>query len=57
MSETQSTLKFGQRAKRIKNTVSINQTRSVEELEALLLRAERAIDTQQAQILSMQKKY
>ena len=52
--ETQSTLKFGMRAKRIKNTVSINQTRSVEELEALLLRAERAIDTQQAQILSMQ---
>jgi kinesin family member 5 len=52
-SETQSTLRFGNRAKSIKNVVTVNQTKSVEELENLLLRAERAIDTQQAHIMSL----
>jgi kinesin family protein 5 len=42
-SETISTLRFGTRAKRIENKITINQTRSVEELEALLIRAEKAI--------------
>ena len=44
--ETVSTLRFGARAKSIENKVTVNQTRSVEELEALLARAEKAIDTQ-----------
>lgn len=51
--ETISTLRFGTRAKTIENKVTVNQVRSVEELEELLARAERAIDTQQAHIMSM----
>lgn len=51
--ETVSTLRFGTRAKSIENKVIINQVRSVEELEELLVRAERAIDAQQAHIMSM----
>lgn len=51
--ETQSTLRFGFRAKQIKNVVSVNQTRSVEELESLLLRAEKAIDLQQTHIMTL----
>jgi kinesin family protein 5 len=41
--ETISTLKFGQRAKQIKNAVKINRQRSVAELEAIVaqLTAER----------------
>lgn len=51
--ETVSTLRFGNRAKSIENKVQINQTRSVEELEALLVRAEKAIDAQTAHIISL----
>ena len=53
-SESISTLRFGMRAKSIENKVTVNQTRSVEELEALLLRAEKAIDTQTNHILALQ---
>lgn len=51
--ETVSTLRFGTRAKSIENKVTINQTRSVEELEALLVRAEKAIDAQAAHIITL----
>lgn len=52
-SETVSTFRFGNRAKSIENKVSVNQTRSVEELENLLMRAEKAIDAQTAHIISL----
>lgn len=51
--ETIATLRFGNRAKSIENKVKINQTRSVEELEALLMRAEKAIDAQTAHIITL----
>lgn len=51
--ETVSTLRFGTRAKSIENKVSVNQTRSIEELENLLMRAEKAIDAQTAHIISL----
>mmetsp|Transcript_987 Transcript_987/g.2351 ORF Transcript_987/g.2351 Transcript_987/m.2351 type:complete len:813 (+) Transcript_987:364-2802(+) len=44
--ETLNTLRFGNRAKAIKNKAVVNQIRTVEELEALLAQAERAIDVQ-----------
>lgn len=52
-SETVSTLRFGNRAKSIENKAKVNQTRSVEELEALLQRAEKAIDAQANYILAL----
>ena len=52
-SETVSTLRFGMRAKSIQNKVTVNQTRSVEELENLLLRAENAIDAQYTHIQTL----
>jgi kinesin family protein 5 len=52
--ESLSTLRFGMRAKSIENKVTVNQTRSPEELEALLVRAEKAIDAQDAQIQALQ---
>lgn len=51
--ETVSTLRFGTRAKSIENKVTVNQTRSVEELEGLLVRAEKAIDTQMTHIMAL----
>lgn len=51
--ESSSTLRFGTRAKSIENKVVINQVRSVEELEQLLMRAEKAIDAQTAHIISL----
>lgn len=51
--ETVSTLRFGTRAKSIENIVTVNQTRSVDELEGLLLRAEKAIDAQSAYIVTL----
>ena len=51
--ETISTLRFGMRAKSIQNKVTVNQTRSVEELEHLLLRAENAIDAQYTHIQAL----
>ena len=62
MSETQSTLKFGQRAKRIKNIVTTPKlnddktqatSKRIEELEALLLKAGQAIDAQQNEIMQI----
>jgi len=44
--ETLNTLRFGHRAKSIKNKAVVNQERTVEELETLLARAEQAIDVQ-----------
>jgi hypothetical protein len=41
--ESLSTLRFGNRAKSIENKVKVNQTRSVEELEILLAKAEKVI--------------
>ena len=52
-SETLSTLRFGTRAKSITNKISVNKTRSVEELEALLARSEKAIDAMAAHINSL----
>mmetsp|Transcript_7327 Transcript_7327/g.12302 ORF Transcript_7327/g.12302 Transcript_7327/m.12302 type:complete len:883 (-) Transcript_7327:214-2862(-) len=51
--ETVSTLRFGTRAKSIQNQVIKNETRSVEELEVLLEKAERAIDTQSGHIMAL----
>lgn len=51
--ESVSTLRFGTRAKSIENKVTINQTRSVEELEQLLVRAEKAIDAQTSHIIAL----
>ena len=53
-SETISTLRFGTRAKSIENKVLLNATRSVDELEALLARAEKAMDVQMAHISALQ---
>lgn len=52
--ETVSTMRFGMRAKSITNKVSVNATRTVEELEALLVRAESAIDAQANFIMTLQ---
>jgi uncharacterized coiled-coil protein SlyX len=43
--ETVSTLKFGQRAKTIKNKVSINQQRSVAELNAIITKLQQELDS------------
>jgi len=48
--ETLSTLRFGNRAKSIKNQAKINQERSVAELKLLLGKAEKEIETLQATI-------
>ena len=53
-SETLSTLRFGSRAKNIQNKPKINEQRSVEELSALLQKAENAIDMQQSYILALE---
>jgi kinesin family member 5 len=54
--ETLSTIRFGLRAKAIENKVTVNATRSVEELEALLERAEKAIDVQAGHIVTLTAK-
>ena len=48
--ETLSTLRFGNRAKNIKNRAVINKVRSVDELEMLLAKAEKIIVIQKKQI-------
>jgi len=48
--ETISTLKFGQRAKQIKNAVKINRQRSVAELEAIVARLTSELDQLRAYI-------
>jgi len=52
--ETVSTCRFGQRAKRIQNKAVVNEVRSVEELTALLQKAESAIDMQQSYIVALE---
>lgn len=47
VAETVSTLRFGQRAKRITNAAHVNEEKSAEELKQQLKRAEHAIDVQQ----------
>ena len=54
--ETLSTIRFGLRAKAIENKITVNASRSVEELEALLARAEKAIDVQNAHIVTLTAK-
>ncbi|KAJ8612919.1 hypothetical protein CTAYLR_006189 [Chrysophaeum taylorii] len=52
--ETISTLRFGQRAKNIKNTPVVNERKSVDELTALLHKAEAAIDVQASYIAALE---
>ncbi|GBG33339.1 Kinesin-related protein 3 [Hondaea fermentalgiana] len=54
--ETINTLRFGNRAKAIKNKAVVNQVRTVEELEALLAQAERAIDVQAQYIEKLKRR-
>ena len=54
-SETLSTLRFGHRAKKIKNSPKINQHRSVKQLTALLAKAEAALDLQATYIATLEK--
>lgn len=53
--ETLSTLRFGKRAKAIKNTPRVNERKSVKELTALLRKAEAAIDMQSAYIAALEQ--
>lgn len=53
--ESLSTLRFGQRAKKMRNKPVVNRVRSVEELERLLAKAEIAIDAQSAFIRTLQE--
>lgn len=52
--ETLSTLRFGNRAKSIKNKAVVNEQRSVEEYKILLAKAEKALATQQTYIISLE---
>lgn len=52
--ETLSTLRFGNRAKAIKNKAVVNEQRSVEEYKALLAKAEKTIAAQQNHIISLE---
>lgn len=53
--ETVSTLRFGVRAKAVKNNAKVNQERSVEELKRLLAKAEAVIKSQQERIALLEK--
>ena len=53
--ESLSTLRFGQRAKSVKNKAVVNQMRSAQELEEALKRAEEIIAQQEATILLLRK--
>ncbi|KAJ1444868.1 P-loop containing nucleoside triphosphate hydrolase protein [Pelagophyceae sp. CCMP2097] len=53
-SETISTLRFGQRAKAVHNKPKVNETKSVDELTALLHKAEAAIDMQASYISALE---
>lgn len=46
LSETLTSLRFGDRAKRIRNKATVNRIRTEKEMEALLTKAEAAIDAQ-----------
>lgn len=51
--ESISTMRFGTRAKSIENQATVNQTRTVEQLEVLLLAAEKSVATQNVRILAL----
>ncbi|TMW65051.1 hypothetical protein Poli38472_009218 [Pythium oligandrum] len=53
-SETISTLRFGTRAKSIKNKAVVNEQRSVEEYKIMLAKAEKVINSQQTYIISLE---
>lgn len=53
--ETISTLRFGKRAKQIKNKPKINKEVSIGELKTLLERAEKAIEEKEKRIISLEK--
>ncbi|DAZ97813.1 TPA: hypothetical protein N0F65_002483 [Lagenidium giganteum] len=53
-SETLSTLRFGHRAKSIKNKAVVNEQRSVEEYKVLLAKAENALNVQQNYIIALE---
>jgi kinesin family protein 5 len=53
-SETISTLRFGMRAKSIKNKAVVNEQRSVAEYEALLAAAEKKMEKQQTYIIALE---
>jgi len=53
--ETLSTLRFGQRAKMIKNVVKVNHERSVEELKLLLERREQALADSRARLATLEQ--
>lgn len=52
--ESLSTLRFGSRAKNIKNQAVVNESRSVDELEALLAKAQRTIEMQQNNLIALE---
>ena len=54
LNETRSTLRFGSRAKSIKNMPKVNKQKSAEELNEQLNRAESAIDLQQTYISALE---
>lgn len=54
--ETLSTLRFGHRAKRVKNSPKVNERKSVDELTALLHKAEAAIDMQASYIAALERR-
>lgn len=53
--ETLSTLRFGQRAKKIKNVVKVNHERSVEELKLLLEKREQALHEARCRISRLEQ--
>jgi len=53
--ETLSTLRFGQRARAIKNDARVNQEYTVEELKALLAKAEKTIARQAREIEELER--
>lgn len=53
--ETLSTLRFGQRAKKIKNVVKINHERSVEELKLLLEKRDHALHEARSRIAKLEQ--
>ena len=55
MEETISTLKFGQRAKTIKNIARINQQRSVAELELIISRLTKEMNALRAYIKELER--
>ena len=54
ISETLSTLRFGERAKRIENRAVVNKELSPEEMKQMLVRAEQAIDILQKRIVYLE---